>query len=96
MDEKGRISIPASIRKSFGLREGNVLELVFDLGENLILLLVNGQGGVTSNIRDCGTAFRGSRLLPKAVERKPVQISLVPGENPGPDPGKERKVRKYG
>ena len=42
VDSKGRISIPASLRRSFGLKEGGKLELFFDLREGAILL-VNSQ-----------------------------------------------------
>lgn len=31
LDSKGRISIPSFLRKNFGLKEGDCVELVFDL-----------------------------------------------------------------
>lgn len=38
VDTKGRISIPSFLRKNFGLVEGQIIVLVFDLKENFLVL----------------------------------------------------------
>ncbi len=72
IDSKGRISLPSELRKNFGLKEGDEIELVFNLRKNfIILILTNGQDGVkgqdTDGYRstrdstaDCGSAGPGS------------------------------------
>ena len=77
IDSKGRISIPADIRRSLGLGSGNRVLLDFDLEKDVIMLFggswsskVNdGRSGVNTSIRDCE--------------------SLGPGVNPGSGPEKK-------
>ena len=70
IDQKGRISIPSAIRKSFALREGSVLELVFDLGENFILLFPNGQDGVGGSTKACEALRPGSNPGPDPQNKR--------------------------
>lgn len=120
VDSKGKISIPADIRRNYKLGVGSVLVLCLDLENNILILspdgrgsvkvyffkkaapkkeatsaslrlrLPNGQSGVMSSTGACGTALRGSCLLPKDVERKTVQKAPDTGENTVSGPARRR------
>jgi AbrB family looped-hinge helix DNA binding protein len=72
IDSKGRISIPADIRRSLGLGSGSRVILDFDLEKNVIMLFGGswsyGQDGVSTSTRGCE--------------------SLRPGGSPGSGPKK--------
>lgn len=72
IDSKGRVSIPADIRRSLGLGSGSRVILDFDLEKDVIMLFgaswSYGRSGVNTSIRGCE--------------------SLGPGENPGSGPEK--------
>jgi len=52
VDSKGRISIPAVIRKNYNLEYGTKMTMIADLRNNFFVLLSNGRGGVNSGTRD--------------------------------------------
>ena len=62
IDSKGRISIPADVRRSLGLEFGSEVELVLDLEKGMFF--VNGQVGVIGSMRDCGSFGPGSNPGP--------------------------------
>ena len=77
VDSKGRVSIPAEIRKSFGLDKSPYLILTFDLRKNSIVLWPAWCNG---SIEDCGNLFR------KKLDQKMLQKSSGPGSKPGSGP----------
>ena len=54
VDSKGRISIPAGLRRNYNLECGAKIVPLVDLKENAIILVVNGQNGVTCSTKACG------------------------------------------
>jgi len=52
VDSKGRITIPSSIRKSFGIKEGDQLKLFFDLKEGLGVKFSNNNKNEKKEIYD--------------------------------------------
>ena len=100
LDSKGRISLPADLRRNFGLGSNSDIVIAFNLKKNLIFLLI-GQDGVMASTGACGAFSPGSKarffreltLPQKAGEQKVKK----PAEIPGPDPGKVvRRMRGYG
>ncbi len=85
IDSKGRISIPAWMRRNFLLLEGSEVELRLNLKRNLILLVfVNGQDSVIDSTRVCEALGPDS----KGVGRlKIIEQSRQSGIS-GPDPEK--------
>lgn len=79
IDSKGRISIPADVRRSFGLENGDKIYLYFDLGKNKLILFLkeNGQDGVEVRTDGCGPSGPGS------IARQSRRDCLEAG-NPGP------------
>ncbi len=59
LDSKGRILLPAELRKNFGLDKNFEINAVFTLENNLVLLVI-GQDGVADSIGACGAPGRGS------------------------------------
>ena len=94
LDSKGRISIPAFLRRNFGMGGNCELVLGYRLKYNSVILIpnANGQDSVTASTRACGTAFRATASS-KAVERKPVQRVLSQGSIPLSDPKKQMLIR---
>lgn len=63
VDSKGRISIPAWIRRNFLLERGSEIELRFDLRRNFILIAFgNGQNSVAASTEGCGPSSVSSIL----------------------------------
>lgn len=60
LDSKGRILLPAEIRRNYGLGKDSEIEIIFSLDKNLILLAIYGQDGVTDSIGACGAPGPGS------------------------------------
>lgn len=72
IDSKGRISIPAYLRRNFGLKTGSEIRICCDLRSNLFILVFNpgivfgvskakyGQNGVVDSTRDCGSLRPGA------------------------------------
>ena len=95
LDSKGRILLPADLRKNFDLGEDSEISIVFRLDKNLVLLEIgqNGQDSVMGSTRACGKPF--SEKLKQKSES--LQRALSPGANPGPDPENiEKRGEKYG
>ena len=61
VDSKGRISIPAFLRRNFDLNEGSEVILSFDLETNAVLLVFyDGQCGVAESMEACGASGAGA------------------------------------
>lgn len=69
IDSKGRICLPAEIRKNFNLNEDSEVVLVFDLSQNIIFL-VFGQDGVMASTKACGAFSSGSNPDPDLENKK--------------------------
>jgi hypothetical protein len=67
LDSKGRILLPAEIRRNYALDKDSEISIAFDLKKNLILLVI-GQGGVEAGIGACGAPGRGSIPRPDPGE----------------------------
>ena len=88
LDSKGRVSIPADIRRSMGIEEGDVIKLIFDIRSNSVFIFLDrptacegsqdyGQNGVIGSTEGCGKPFR-KRFNPKL---KGLQRPSSPGSN---------------
>ena len=64
LDSKGRVSIPSELRKNFGLKEGSLVEVVFDPSENLVFLLFDGRDSVTVSTEGCEPSGPGENPGP--------------------------------
>ena len=63
LDSKGRISLPAEIRRNFGLDSNSDIIIAFNLKKNFIFLLI-GQDGVAESTEGCGSSGLGSNPGP--------------------------------
>ncbi len=90
LDSKGRILIPAEIKRNFGLEAGSDIKAVFSLDSNLVLLVL-GRDGVADSMGDCGFPGPGS-TAPFWTGKRPKARSgnYAGAENPGPDPSKTK------
>lgn len=59
LDSKGRILLPAEVRRNFGLDKDLEIKIVYTLEKNQILLVI-GQDGVAESIEDCGSSGPGA------------------------------------
>lgn len=98
VDSKGRISIPAYVRRNYGLSEGSKVGLRFNLKRNMILIIFrNGQDGVEDGMtartiddsrqalcstKACGAFSPGA----KDIGRLGSIYPSLQSDNPGPGP----------
>ena len=59
VDSKGRVSIPVGLRYKLRLIEGSAVSFEIK-GNKLVLIPVNGQGGVKTGTEVCGDSSSGS------------------------------------
>jgi AbrB family looped-hinge helix DNA binding protein len=64
IDSKGRISIPAWVRRNFLLFEGSKVELRFDWKRRIIILVFDGQDSVNCSTKACGVFSPGANPGP--------------------------------
>ena len=77
VDSRGRISIPAWVRRNFLLREGAEVALLFDLAENVVMLVFdNGQDGVAGSTRGCESLSASSNLALGPEKQREVNYEL--------------------
>ena len=98
IDSKGRISIPAWVRRNYGLDEGMELGLKFDLGNQAILLIFDGQDGVEYPLREKGNpaCAEGIQVSTKGCGPfRASSIGLRP-DNLAPGPSNKNRGEEYG
>ncbi len=88
IDSKGRISIPAYLRRNFGLKTGSEIKICCDLRSNVFILVFepgivfgNGQNGVVDSIGVCGASGPGAKVGPLTKDGK-SGLSASPGSGP--------------
>ena len=98
VDSKGRISIPAWLRRNFLLKEGSDVAMLFDMRENAVLLVFDG---ITSKQerRECPVLLSPAGVLPSSKSqygRDCVTASTEGCEpsSPGSIPGLGPSMRK--
>ncbi len=84
LDSKGRISIPAFLRRNLCLEQNSEVVLGFNLKYNAVILIAsgpNGQGSIKASTEGCGPSSEGS----KDGRLEAIEQSCLAG-SPSPDP----------